>query len=83
LARHCCGSTSRVAYIKKYVDAYDAQLAAACKAATRCRYDGGVARRLAVTAADISLDEEHLTLAGQAKLAAVEWPAIAGFVGGH
>lgn len=74
---------SHVAYIKKYVDAYDAQLASVCKAAPRCRYDGGAAQRLAVTAGDISLDQDHLTLAGQAKLAAVEWTAIAGFLGGH
>jgi hypothetical protein len=74
---------SHVAYVEKYVDAYDAQLAAACKAAPRCLYDGGAAQGLAVTAADISLDQFHLTLAGQARLAAVEWAKLAGFIGGH
>jgi hypothetical protein len=73
---------SHVAYIEKFVKAYDAQLAAACKALPHCRYDGGAAQRLAVTADDISLDQQHLTVHGQARLAAVEWAAMANFIGG-
>jgi hypothetical protein len=74
---------SHVDYIKRYVDAYDTQLASACKAAPHCRYDRGAAQELPVTAADISLDQDHLTVAGQAKLAAIEWAAMTGLLGGH
>lgn len=72
---------SHVAYIKKVVTGYEAQLAAACAKVTRCRYDGGAAQRLNVTAEDITVDQYHLSIQGQARLAAVEWAAMAGFVG--
>ena len=72
---------SHVAYIEKFVKAYDAQLAAVCSRFPACRYDGGAAQRMAVTAADISLDQNHLTIQGQARLAGIEWAAMAGFVG--
>jgi hypothetical protein len=72
--------TSHVAYIAKVVHQYDAQLAAACKQVANCHYDGGAAGRINLTAADISLDQNHMTTAGQAKLAAAEWAAMAGFV---
>jgi len=72
---------SHVAYIQKMVSGYEAQLAAACAKVPRCRYDGGAAQRLNVTAADITLDQYHLSIQGQARLAAVEWAAMAGFVG--
>jgi hypothetical protein len=71
---------SHVAYVKKYVDAYNKQLASVCAQSARCHYDGGAAQAMAVTAADISLDQNHLTIQGQAKLAAIEWGALAPFV---
>jgi len=71
---------SHVAYIEKVVTGYDSQLAAACAQVPHCRYDNGAAQRLTVTAADISLDENHLTISGQARLAAAEWAAMTGFV---
>ena len=71
---------SHVAYVQKTVYGYDKQLAAACAKVTSCRYDGGAAQRLTTTADDISVDQEHLTIQGQAKLAAAEWAAMAGFV---
>ncbi len=71
---------SHVAYIKKIVAGYDKQLAAACAQLPQCHYDRGAAQNMAVTGADISLDQDHLTVQGQAKLAAAEWAAMASFV---
>ena len=73
---------SHAAYIEKFIRAYDGQLASVCKQFPNCHYDGGAAARWGVTAEDISLDQEHLTSQGQAKLAAIEWAAMAGFVKG-
>jgi hypothetical protein len=73
---------SHAAYIDRFIRAYDGQLASVCKQLPNCRYDGGVAHRWGVAAEDISLDQEHLTTQGQAKLAAIEWGAMANFVKG-
>lgn len=73
---------SHAAYIERFINAYDGQLASVCKQFPNCHYDGGAAHRWGVTAEDISLDQEHLTTQGQAKLAAIEWGAMAGFVKG-
>lgn len=74
--------SSHVAYAKKMIDAYDAQLAAACKSVVNCRYDGGAAARLVVLPEYMSVDQYHLLVPGQAKLAALEWAAMSGFVNG-
>lgn len=71
---------SHVAYIKKFVTQYEAAQAAVCAQIAHCRYDGGAAQRMTVTSTDISLDQEHLSLAGEARLAAIEWKAMVGFV---
>ena len=34
------------------------------------------------TAVDISLDQDHLSVQGEAKLAAAEWTASSGFIAG-
>jgi hypothetical protein len=73
---------SRVAYAKSVVTGEEAQLRIACAKVANCRYDGGAAQRMAVTAADISAFQYTPTLQGQAKLAAAEWKAMAGFVRG-
>ena len=73
---------SRVAYAKSVVTGEEAQLRAACAKVANCRYDGGAAQRIAVNAADISAFQYTPTVQGQAKLAAAEWKAIAGFVKG-
>ena len=51
-----------------------------CKRVPQCRYDGGAAHRIGLTAADMTIDQNHLTIQGLAKLAAVEWAAMSGFV---
>jgi hypothetical protein len=71
---------SRVAYAKSIVAGREAQLRAACAKLPQCRYDGGAASRIAVTADDVSDFQYTPTVQGQAKLAAAEWKALDGFV---
>jgi hypothetical protein len=73
---------SRVAYAKSIVTGEEAQLRTVCAKVANCRYDGGAAQRISVTAADVSDFQYTPTLQGQAKLAAAEWSAIASFVKG-
>jgi hypothetical protein len=73
----------RVAYTKGIVAGEEAQLKAACAKVANCRYDGGAAQQIAVTAADISEFQYTPTIQGQAKLAAAEWKALAGFLKGQ
>ena len=76
-------AADRAAYAKRIVAGEEAQLKAACAKVANCRYDGGAAQRIAVTAADISAFQYTPTIQGQAKLAAAEWKALAGFVKGQ
>jgi hypothetical protein len=67
---------AHVEYLTQTLKGYDAQRAAACKQYPTCTYDGGAAERLVVTAADLTQRYDHLTVAGNAKLAALEWAAM-------
>jgi hypothetical protein len=67
---------AHVAYLTKTLKGYDAQRAAACAQYPQCRYDGGAAERLVTTAGDLSPRYDHLSIAGNAKLAALEWAAL-------
>jgi lysophospholipase L1-like esterase len=62
--------------VRDRIDAYDAQLAAACRAyGSRCRYDGGAAHGFGFALADLSkLDYFHPDLSGQDRLASVTYP---------
>jgi hypothetical protein len=73
---------SRVAYAKSIVAGEQAQLRAACAKVPNCRYDGGAAQRITIASADVSEFQYTPTVSGQAKLAAAEWSAMAGFVKG-
>lgn len=73
---------SRVAYAKSIVAGEEAQLRAACAKVPKCRYDGGAAERIAISPADVSAFQYTPTVTGQAKLAAAEWKAMAGFIKG-
>jgi lysophospholipase L1-like esterase len=59
------------------IDAYDEQLAAACRAyGSRCRYDGGAVHRVRFDLDLVNgLDYFHPNVAGQNKLAQVTWAA--------
>ncbi|MDM4718349.1 GDSL-type esterase/lipase family protein [Micromonospora sp. WMMA1363] len=63
--------------VRKRIDAYNGQLAAACRAyGSRCRYDGGAAHRVRFTLDLVNpLDSFHPNAAGQDKLAEVTWRA--------
>lgn len=67
-----------VTYVRRITNGYHAAFAAACAAVPACRYDGGAARRIALRPADLAHRYEHLSVQGQAKLAAVEWRALYG-----
>jgi hypothetical protein len=67
-----------VAYLKRITNGYHAAMADACAQVPTCRHDRGVARRLVVTAADLGWRHQHLSIQGQAKLAAGEWTALNG-----
>jgi hypothetical protein len=69
---------SRVEYAKGIVAGEEAQLKAACAQVANCRYDGGAASRIAVTADDMSKFQYTPTVQGQAKLAAAEWSVVKG-----
>ena len=71
---------SRIAYAKRIVAGQQAQLQAACAKVAHCRYDGGAAPRIAVTASDLTNFQYTPTIQGQAKLAAAEWKALGGFI---
>jgi hypothetical protein len=67
---------AHVAYVDRTLKGYDAQIAQACAETPRCSYDGGAAARMTVTAAGLAHRFEHLSIAGNAKLAAIEWAAM-------
>ena len=67
-----------VAYVRRTSTGYNAAFAAACKAVTTCRYDGGAARRMVLKPADLAHRYESLSIQGLAKLAAVEWKVLYG-----
>jgi lysophospholipase L1-like esterase len=69
---------AHVAYLQRTLNGYQAALAAACKAVPTCKWDGGAAARMTVTAADLAWRHEHLSIAGHAKLAAIEWAVLKG-----
>lgn len=62
---------------RKRVDAYNDQLAAACRAyGSRCRHDGGAAHRVRFTLAHVNrIDHFHPNNDGQQRLADATWAA--------
>ncbi|SCL33131.1 Lysophospholipase L1 [Micromonospora nigra] len=68
---------ARRAAFRDRVDAYNRQLAAACRAyGSRCRYDGGAVHRVRFTLDLVNrLDWFHPNAAGQSRLAEVTWRA--------
>jgi lysophospholipase L1-like esterase len=67
---------AHLAYFQRTVAGYEAQLAAACAEFAQCRFDGGAAGRFPFTAGDLTSRYDHLSIAGNAKLAAAEWAAM-------
>ena len=67
---------ARRAAVQQRVDEYNAVLAELCGATPKCRFDGWAVANFQFTRSHISTrDYFHPSLAGQAALAAVTWPA--------
>jgi len=66
----------RVAYLEAVIHRYEAAVATACKAVATCRYDRGAFGRIVERPEYISWDVIHLSVQGQAKVAAVAWAAL-------
>ena len=71
------GDVRRRAAFGARIDAYDGQLAAACRAyGSRCRYDGGAVHRVRFNLDLVNgLDYFHPNTSGQDRLAEVTWAA--------
>lgn len=69
---------SKETYVQGLVDAYWTIVTDVCGQVQRCRTDGGAAQQMDLVAADISSDLDHLSIAGHAKFAALEWVALTG-----
>ena len=63
-------------YQEKVIAAYQAKLAAVCKQFPTCVYDEGALYRMTITADDLAPDGQHLSIAGHAKQAALEWKIL-------
>ena len=64
------------ARLQKLVEQYFNQLVSICTSVPNCATDGGALQRIAVADADISLDMDHFTVPGLAKVAAVVWDTL-------
>ena len=65
---------ARRAAVEERVDAMNAVMAEACRAATRCTSDNGAVNEMPITFADLSTrDYFHPSVSGQAKIAAATW----------
>ena len=65
-------------YQETVIKAYQAKLRQVCKQFPSCVYDEGALYRMKITAEDLAPDGQHLSIAGHAKQAALEW-RILGF----
>ena len=74
-------TSARIAYVSRIVAGRQAAIRAACARVARCRYDGGAGGAVALAPGDLSLWQYTPSISGQAKIAAAEWAAMAGWVG--
>jgi len=70
----------RIAYVSRIV-AGRAQLRSARVRVSRCRDDGGAAGRVTLAPGALAAWQDRPSVSGQARIAAAEWAAIAGWVG--
>ncbi len=63
-------------YQEKVILGYQGQLADVCQKFPSCVYDGGALYRMPVTAEDFATNGNHLTIAGHAKQAELEWGVL-------
>lgn len=74
---------THMAYQQHVIDAYLTQVQNACRQVRTCHYDRGVLAHLKIDADDLTPDYNHLSIAGQAKQAAVEWAVLEPLVNHH
>jgi len=67
---------AHVAYFETVTNHYFAELEKSCEAVPQCRYDAGALHAMRITAADVAPDFNHLSIAGLAKQAAIEWTVL-------
>ena len=72
---------ARFAALSKIIDDYEAEQARVCATFPNCATDGGVRKAYVDTFANFSDDLSHLSIRGQAKEAAIAWPAVADLLG--
>ena len=60
-------------YQEAVIKAHRARLDEVCAQFPTCRYDDGALYAMTITADDLALDGQHLSIAGHAKQAALEW----------
>ena len=65
-----------LARLEGIIHGYEAQLEAACKRFSQCRYDGGAFGRIVNKREYVSSDLNHWSVKGHAKAAAVAWAAM-------
>lgn len=64
------------AYLQNLVDSYFARIVQACSKYAGCATDEGANQAMTLERSDITDDYNHLTVQGQAKMAALEWKAL-------
>ncbi len=67
-----------VAYFQEVTDAYGEQVRAACAAVANCTYGGDAVRNMVIEADDLTSDSNHLSITGQALMAATVWADLYG-----
>lgn len=63
-------------YQEKVIFGYHAQLTSVCGQFPQCVYDGGALYRMKITADDLAVDAQHLSVSGHRKQAALEWGVL-------
>lgn len=65
-------------YLQQLVDRYWSIVSEVCAQYPTCRTDDGVMQTMQVDKGDLAVDHNHLSPAGHAKMAALEWRALYG-----
>jgi hypothetical protein len=60
-------------YLQQVVDEYFDRITRVCEQHSGCATDGGAMQELPLEGADITDDHNHLSVPGQAKMAAIVW----------
>ncbi len=68
---------AREAYVQSLIDAYWQIATQVCGRVALCRTDGGVMQTMELVPGDLTSDFGHLSVAGQAAMAGLEWPILA------